>query len=178
MARFSEDNELGPAPSKTPRDPGSVLSSDRAWLVYVAMLVLGLPVLFVIVAPLAVGGWILWHQTAIYRAERQWPQFSLFELATRTAKPELAMRLSWPELSVCEQFGGEHNSNDTAGALPNESEPACPGLSPFQNWLLDPDSPSRSNAIVAGTLRLVPVSSVFFLLGLLSSYVLRLVGKR
>ena len=169
------EEEQGLASGETPKEPRLRDSSNRKWVLYLVMLVLGLPVVFVMLAPPFAGGWILWNQIALYRQDEGWREFSLFDLATGTVEPELAANIRWPGLAVCNEFRGADTFGN-AGRPPSGRDPTCPQLGPWQSWLLSPASFPEWHRRVAGAFRFVPVSSLLFLFGLMLSYLLRLFG--
>ena len=96
--------------------PSRYVFASRRWLLLLVMYTLGLPVFFAILIPPAIGGWILWHQYALYREEGRWHEFSLYGLATLTLDERIATRLGWPSLAGC---GGYQSAVPTS---PNSSE--------------------------------------------------------
>jgi len=175
MSRFADD-EAPSSGGKTPKQTRSLeaadTSSDRKWVLYLAMLILGLPVFLVMFGPAVAGSWVLWQQIALYRRSAQWRQFSLFDAATKTADPELVARLRWPGLAACSEFRGKDGASGSGDSAAGQNAPRCSQLGPAQNWLLGLERES----IVSRILRFIPVSSLFFVAALFASYLLRLIG--
>jgi len=185
MPRLPDDPEESPAESKGPISGGGkapqkpapslpAAPASRKWIIYLAIFVLGLPVFLVMFGPPAAGGWILWEQFALYWHDGSWRELSLFSLATRTVDPNLAGNLRWPDLAVCHEFEGTSASGNAAVSPSESAGNACPQLGPVGSWLLHPDKFSAWHGGVAGVFRFLPVSGLLFLLGLVSSYLLRL----
>ena len=177
MPPLPEEGKPISGSGKMPERPSRRVSLIRRQMLFLAMFILGLPVILVMLGPPLVGSWILWRQFALFQEDGQWHRFSLFELATRTADQKLAVSLGWPSLAVCNEFQETAGSGSSAGVLPSEQfHPNCSELGPWQSWLLRPASLLAWHRRVAGVFRFVPVSSALFLLGLISSYLLRLFG--
>jgi hypothetical protein len=154
-----------------PNAPHRLVFASRKWLLMLVMFVLGAPVFLVMIGPPIAGGWILWHQYALYRDDGRWREFSFFELTTLTLDKDLAANLRWPGLAVCDGFSGA----ESAGASERSTQ-ECPQLGPAQFWLLHPPPFSKWPGRVAGVFRAVPVSSALFFLGLVLASFLRLGG--
>lgn len=160
-----------------PVDPARFVFTSRKWLLLLVMYTLGLPVFFAVLAPPAAGSWILWHQYALYREQGRWHEFSLYGLATLTLDGNLAERLAWPGLAACEGYQSVVLGTEPSNAGPSESASRdCPQLGPWQSWLLHPTSYPVWHMRVERLFRSIPVSSVFFLIGLMLSFVLQFFG--
>jgi hypothetical protein len=169
MAGKGRKPEPMPAPSP--------YASPKKLLLIFAMIVLGLPVFLVLLAPPVAGSWILGHQFILYRNDARWRPFSVFEWATGTADRDLAANLGRPELASCNEFRATAGSDSTARVPTSEQiQQACPALSPWQAWLLSPTAWLGLHRYLAPVLRVIPVSSLLFLLGAIAAYLLRLVG--
>ena len=182
MSPSSEDSTEAAGRRETPKQPGQQVpdSLQKKLLLVLSMLVLGMPVFIVLFGPVFAGGWILWYQFALYRQDGQWRAFSLFELVTRTVNREISDELQWPTLSSCSEIGSSRKPGANSERSPGESvsgalKPRCPNLSPVESWLLSPESPSGWHRNFTRVLRAIPVSSLLFLLGLIGSFLLRLI---
>jgi len=159
-----------------PPFPPAPFSSPRKLILTFAMIVLGLPVFVVLLAPAGAGAWILGHQFILYQNDARWRPFSLFEWGTHTVDPDLAANLGRPELASCYEFRATAGSDSTARVPTSEQiQRGCPDLSPWQAWLLSPTAWLGLHRYLAPALRFIPVSSLLFLLGAIMAYVLRLV---
>ena len=165
------DEEPRPDNGGMPAEPPRPVFSSRKWLIMLAMFTLGAPVFLVMLGPPIAGGWILWHQVALYRDDGRWHRFSFFELMTLTVDDDLAANLRWPGLAVCRGFSETQRDGDS-----EQASEECPQLGPAQTWLLHPPPSSEWHASVAGVFRAVPVSSALFLLGLVLSFLLQMAG--
>ncbi|MGH9784786.1 MAG: hypothetical protein ACRD88_11415 [Terriglobia bacterium] len=152
-------------------------SSPKKLILAVAIVVLGLPVFVVLLAPPGVGAWILGHQFILYQKDARWRPFSIFEWGTHTVDQDLAASLRRPELASCNQFR-ELAGSDSAARVPTSEQiqRSCPDLGPWQAWLLSPNAWSGFHRYLAPVLRVIPVSSLLFLFGAIVAYLLRLVG--
>ena len=158
-------------------NPARYVFASRRWLLLLVMYILGLPVFFAILVPPSVGGWILWHQYALYREEGRWHEFSLYRLATLTVDEGLTARLLWPGLAACTEYRSDVPSTGSSGPdLSQAASEECPQLGPWQSWLLHPSVYPQWHTRAKGLLESIPVSSVFFLIGLLLSFVLQFFG--
>ena len=182
-----EDGKEAAGARKAPEPPRQQepYAFQRTLLIVLAMLVLGMPVFVVLFSPPFAGGWILWHQSKLYRQDGRWRAFSLFELVTHTVDRDLTERLGWSGLSSCSELGrnrepAEKPSGLSGQTIPGGLESRCAELGPLESWLLHPDTPSGWHRNLERTLRFIPVSSLLFLVGLIISYVFRLteIGRR
>ena len=162
-----------------PPFPPAPFSSPRKLILTFAMIVLGLPVFVVLLAPAGAGAWILGHQFILYRNDARWRPFSVFEWGTHTMDRDLAANLGRPELASCNQFR-EIASSDSTARVPTSEQilRGCPDLGPWQAWLLSPNAWLGLHRYLAPVLRVTPVSSLLFLCGAVVAYVLRLVGLK
>lgn len=185
MPPMSENNPEASVRRATPAQPGQhpPSSIQRKLLLILTMLVLGLPVIVVMLAPPSAGGWILWRQVALYRQDGRWRALSLFELATYTVDREFSDALRWPGVSSCSEFvssrsPAEKLTGSSSARSTGVTTARCPELSPAQSWLLSPESPSGGHRFLTRVLRAIPVSSLLFLLGLITAYFFRLIGEK
>ena len=187
MSPSPEDSAEAAGRRQTPKQPVQQVpdSLQKKLLLVLSMLVLGSPVFVVLFSPVFAGGWILWFQIALYRQDGRWRAFSLFELATRTVDREFSDELQWPALSSCNEIESSRKPTENPPGSPGENvsgalKPRCPDLGPVESWLLSPESPSGWHRNLTRLLRAIPVSSLLFLLCLITSYLLRLIetGRR
>ena len=171
MSRPPHDEEPIADGGGMPHSPHRLVFASRKWLLMLVMFTLGAPVFLVMLGPPIAGGWILWHQFALYQDDGRWHAFSFFELTTLTLDEDLAGKLRWPGLAVCNGFPGTQSAEGS-----EQTTGECPQLGPAQSWLLHPPPSAEWHGPVAGVFRAVPVSSVLFLLGLVLSFLFRLGG--
>ena len=160
-----------------PLPPPASYSSPKKLLLIFAMIVLGLPVFVVLLVPPGAGAWILWRQFAAYQNDDRWRPFSVFQWATHTVDRDLAANFGRPELASCNEFQ-ESAGSDSPARVPTSEQirRSCPDLGAWQAWLLSPDTWVGLHRHLARVLRVIPVSSLLFLLGAITAWLLRLVG--
>ena len=182
-----EDGKEAAGPRTAPEPPRrqEPYAFQRKLLIVLAMLVLGLPVFVILFFPPVAGGLILWHQIKLYRQDGRWRAFSLFEFATNTVDRDLTEKLRWPALSTCSELGrslepAEKPSGLSGQTIPGALESRCAELGPALSWLLRPNASSGWHRNLVRVLRFIPISSLLFLVGLIISYVFRLIeiGRR
>lgn len=112
------------------------------------------------IAPLALGGGLLFLQSVIYLQEGEWYSFSVLDVTTYTVSPRFADQLGAPWLASCVKW----RDNLTRGG--KERKEPCQGLRPWQRWVFQPRSWFGLHKILLPVLNLASIPLLLLIAGI------------